>query len=232
MRPLELHLSAFGPYAKTADIDFSKFGDHGLYLIYGDTGSGKTMLFDAIAFALFGESSGDRDVRTLRSDFADAETPTEVSLVFEHAGRTYKIVRRPQQQLARRRSGGENASALVDRPPVAELTSGDVTLGSNVRQVNELIVDLLGLSYGQFRQVTMIAQGAFRDLLCTDPAEREVVLRKIFGTGELDRFANELARMSREANESLELARSEFGGCIKRLDRGIVVVHDLALPPL
>ncbi len=226
MRPLELHLSAFGPYAKTADIDFSKFGDHGLYLIYGDTGSGKTMLFDAIAFALFGESSGDRDVRTLRSDFADAETPTEVSLVFEHAGRTYKIVRRPQQQLARRRSGGENASALVDRPPVAELTSGDVTLGSNVRQVNELIVDLLGLSYGQFRQVTMIAQGAFRDLLCTDPAEREVVLRKIFGTGELDRFANELARMSREANESLDLARSEFGGCIKRLDRGIVVVHD------
>lgn len=226
MRPLELRLTAFGPYAQSVDIDFSKFGDHGLYLIYGDTGSGKTMLFDAIAFALFGESSGDRDVRTLRSDFADAETPTQVTLTFEHAGHTYRIARSPQQQLARRRAGGENASALVDRPPSAELTSGDVTLASNVRQANEQIVELLGLSYGQFRQVTMIAQGAFRDLLCTDPAEREVVLRKIFGTEELEQFAGELARMAREAQEDLDRARAEFGGCVKRLDRGIVVVHD------
>ncbi len=226
MRPLELRLSAFGPYAGTVDIDFSRFGDHGLYLIYGDTGSGKTMLFDAIAFALFGESSGGRDIRTLRSDFADSETQTEVSLTFEHAGRTYQVVRRPQQKLARRRAGGEGASDLVERTAAAELTSGDVTLASSVRQVNEQIIDLLGLSYGQFRQVTMIAQGAFRDLLCTDPAEREVVLRKIFGTEELDRFSAELARVAKEAHEELDRARSEFGSCVKRLDRGIIVVHD------
>lgn len=226
MRPLELKLSAFGPYAGSVDIDFSQFGDHGLYLIYGDTGSGKTMLFDAIAFALFGESSGSRDVRTLRSDFADAQTPTEVSLTFEHAGKTYVVTRRPQQQLARRRSGGESASQLVDRAATAELTYGDVTLGSNVRQVNEYIIDLLGLSYGQFSQVTMIAQGAFRDLLCTDPSEREVVLRKIFGTEELDRFAAELAQMAKDAHEKLEKAQGDFDGCIARLDRGIIEVHD------
>ncbi|MDO4797582.1 MAG: SMC family ATPase [Coriobacteriales bacterium] len=226
MRPLNLRLTAFGPYAQTVDIDFSKFGDHGLYLIYGDTGSGKTMLFDAIAYALFGESSGDRDVRTLRSDYADAQTPTEVTLVFEHAGHEYTITRRPQQWLARRRSGGENASAMVENAPVAELTRADVTLGSNTTQVNEQIIDLLGLSYGQFRQVTMIAQGAFRDLLCTDPAEREVVLRKIFGTDELDSFANELVRLAREATDALEQARAEFGGCMKRLDRGMAEVHD------
>ncbi|MEE0027665.1 MAG: AAA family ATPase, partial [Atopobiaceae bacterium] len=130
MRPIELKMSAFGPYAGSVDIDFSKFGDHGLYLIYGDTGSGKTMLFDAIAFALFGETSGSRDVRTLRSDFADAETPTEVSLRFEHAGNEYVVTRRPQQMLARRRGGGEDASALVERAASAELTRGDVVLGS------------------------------------------------------------------------------------------------------
>lgn len=226
MRPLKLSLSAFGPYAKSVDIDFSKFGDHGLYLIYGDTGSGKTMLFDAIAYALFGESSGSRDVRTLRSDFADAQTPTEVVLDFEHAGKTYSVVRRPQQMLARRRGADESASSLVGKGAVAELTCGDVVLGSNTRQVNECIVDLLGLSYGQFRQVTMIAQGAFRDLLCTDPTEREVVLRKIFGTEELDNFSAELARVAREAQEELDQARRDFDACIGRLDRGIIEVHD------
>ena len=226
MRPLQLTLVAFGPYAGKVEIDFSRFGDHGLYLIYGDTGSGKTMLFDAIAYALFGESSGDRDVRTLRSDFADAQTPTEVSLTFDHAGRTYTVVRRPQQELARRRARGEDSSEMVMRAAVAELTSGDVVLGSNTRQVNDYIIDLLGLSYGQFRQVTMIAQGAFRDLLCTDPAEREVVLRKIFGTEELDRLSNELAQRAREAHEALDVSRAEFEGCIARLDCGIIEVHD------
>lgn len=226
MRPLKLSLRAFGPYAGSVDIDFSKFGDHGLYLIYGDTGSGKTMLFDAIAYALFGESSGSRDVRTLRSDFADAQTPTEVALEFEHAGKTYTVVRRPQQMLARRRGADENTSTLVGKGAVAELMCGDVVLGSNTRQVNECVIDLLGLSYGQFRQVTMIAQGAFRDLLCTDPAEREVVLRKIFGTEELDRFAEELARVSREAHDELDQARRGFDACVGRLDRGIIEVHD------
>ncbi|MDO4536531.1 MAG: SMC family ATPase [Coriobacteriales bacterium] len=226
MRPLELKLSAFGPYAGQETIDFSHFGDHGLYLIYGDTGSGKTMLFDAIAYALFGESSGSRDVRTLRSDFADADKPTEVQLTFEHAGATYTVRRRPQQMLARRRGGGSDASSLVGNAPVAELSCGDATLATNTRAVNEYLIDLLGLSYGQFRQVTMIAQGAFRDLLCTDPAEREVVLRKIFGTEELDRFAAELTRMAKESYEALERARDDFEACIGRLDRGIVEVHD------
>ena len=226
MRPLELSLVAFGPYAGHVNLDFSKFGDHGLYLIYGDTGSGKTMLFDALTFALFGESSGDRDVRTLRSDFADENTPTEVSLTFEHAGKTYVVTRRPQQTLARQRAGKDGASSTVERPATAELTCGDVVLGSNVRQVGEAIVELLGLSYGQFRQVTMIAQGAFRELLCTDPAEREVVLRKIFATEEIDRFASELLQVAKDARERLDVARGEFDRCIQRLDRGIVEVHD------
>lgn len=226
MRPLELNLCAFGPYAGKTTIDFSKFGDHGLYLIYGDTGSGKTMLFDAIAYALFGEASGERDVRTLRSGFADDDTPTEVTLVFEHAGKTYKVLRAPQQELARQRRASNGASAVVNRAAKAELTCGDAVLGNNTKQVNKAIIDLLGLSFGQFRQVTMIAQGAFRDLLCTDPAEREVVLRKIFGTEELNRFAEELARVAKESAERLSRRQADFEGCIGRLERGIIEVHD------
>lgn len=226
MRPLELSMCAFGPYAKRVDLDFSRFGEHGLYLIFGDTGAGKTMLFDAIAYALFGESSGNRDVGTLRSGFADDQTPTEVCLTFEHAGKTYTVKRRPQQKLARQRRSGKDSSSLVERQATAELTCGDAMLGSNTRQVNDYIIDLLGLSYGQFRQVTMIAQGAFRELLCADPAEREVVLRKIFGTEELDKFAAELAQAAREAHDRLDRERSEFDGCVSRLDRGIVEVHN------
>lgn len=221
-----MKITAFGPYAQTVEIDFSKFGDHGLYLIYGDTGAGKTMLFDAIAYALFGESSGGRDVSTLRSDYADDDVPTEVQLTFEHAGKTYLVRRRPQQELARQRKKGEDSSSLVAHTAVAELTCGDVALGNNSRQVNEKITDLLGLSYGQFRQVTMIAQGAFRELLCAEPAERETVLRKIFGTEALDRFSAELMQASRDAFEELGQARVSFERCIARLDRGIVVVHD------
>ena len=226
MRPLAMKLTAFGPYAQTVEIDFSKFGDHGLYLIYGDTGAGKTMLFDAIAYALFGESSGTRDVSTLRSDFADGDVPTEVQLTFEHAGKTYVVRRRPQQELARQRKKGEGSSSLVAHTAVAELTCGDVALGNNNHQVNDRITELLGLSYGQFRQVTMIAQGAFRELLCAEPAERETVLRKIFGTESLDRFSAELMQASRDAFEELGQARVSFEHCITRLDRGIVEVHD------
>ena len=225
MRPLQLRLVAFGPYAGTVDIDFAQFDDHGLYLIYGDTGSGKTMLFDAIAFALFGEASGSRDVSTLRSDFADDTTPTQVRLTFEHAGKNYTVTRTPQQMLARKNpKAGDDP--LVTKPATAEISSGGVSLASNIGATNDFVTNLLGLSYQQFRQVTMIAQGAFRDLLCTDPGEREVVLRKIFGTEELDRFAAELQQRERAAREALEKARFEFESTTSRLDRGIAAVHD------
>ena len=225
MRPLQLRLVAFGPYAGTVDIDFAQFDDHGLYLIYGDTGSGKTMLFDAIAFALFGEASGSRDVSTLRSDFADDTTPTQVRLTFEHAGKNYTVTRTPQQMLARKNPKAGDDS-LVTKPATAEISSGGVSLASNIGATNDFVTNLLGLSYQQFRQVTMIAQGAFRDLLCTDPGEREVVLRKIFGTEELDHFAAELQQRERAAREALEKARFEFESTTSRLDRGIAAVHD------
>lgn len=221
MRPLKLSLTAFGPYAGEVELDFSQFGDHGLYLIYGDTGSGKTMLFDALAYALFGRASGDRDPRTLRSDFAAPDVATQVTLDFEHAGRTYTVHREPQQDLERRRKSSKgNSSSLARRAAVAELKRGTAVLGSNPSQVNEYIISLLGLSYSQFRQVTMIAQGAFQDVLCADPATREDVLRKIFGTQDLQRFGDILAQRDREATETLEKARQNFAASVARLDLG------------
>lgn len=218
MRPLRLQMTAFGPYAGEVDLDFSRFGDHGLYLIYGDTGSGKTMLFDAIAYALFGRASGDRDVRTLRSDFATPDVPTRVTLTFEHAGREYVVRREPQQDLARKRKGAAGSSALSRHAASAVLSCGDDVLASNTNQVNECVGDLLGLTYPQFRQVTMIAQGAFRDLLCAEPGMREEVLRKIFGTQDLQRFADVLAERSRDAQAQLDSERHEFQAAVQRLD--------------
>lgn len=220
MRPLKLSLTAFGPYAGEVELDFSQFGDHGLYLIYGDTGSGKTMLFDALAYALFGRASGDRDPRTLRSDFAAPDVATQVTLEFEHAGRTYTVHREPQQDLERRRKSAKGNSSLASRAAVAELRRGTSVLGSNPSKVNECIGELLGLSYNQFRQVTMIAQGAFQDVLCADPATREDVLRKIFGTQDLQRFGELLAQRDKEAADQLETTRQEFAGSVARLDLG------------
>ena len=222
MRPLTLTMSAFGPYAQKTTIDFSRFGRHGLYLIYGDTGSGKTMLFDAITYALFGSASGSREVSTLRSDFADDATPCEVTLAFEHAGESYAVRRRPRQALA---DGGDAEGAAAFEAE-AELMRGDQILSGDEEEVNKLVSKILGLSYGQFRQVTMIAQGTFRDLLCADPAERETVLRKIFGTEEIERFTSELQETNRRADEELAVAEAEFDGALGRLDRGIVEVHD------
>ncbi|MEE8704753.1 MAG: SMC family ATPase [Olsenella sp.] len=217
MRPLRLAMEAFGPYAQRQELDFSRFGDRGLFLIYGDTGAGKTMIFDAIAYALFGRASGGRDVATLRSDFSPADAPTSVTLDFEHAGRTYSVTRAPQQMLERRRRT-EGASALVSRAAVATLTSGEEVLASGTKAVDREVAGLLGLDYNQFRQVTMIAQGAFRELLNADPDAREGVLRKIFGTEELDRLESELAAGARNSAEALARARADFSSAVARVD--------------
>lgn len=181
-------MSAFGPYAGEVEVDFSKLGRTGLYLVCGDTGAGKTTIFDAISFALFGQPSGtDRTPRSLRSDFAEASTPTFVELEFEHAGATYRVRRNPEYERPKKRGEGtttEGAGAELnapDRPPV-----------TSPRAVDAAVVELLGIDRGQFSQIVMIAQGDFRRLLSAETKDRAAILRKLFGTWPYVEFQRDL----------------------------------------
>jgi len=193
MRPLYLKLSAFGPYAEAQELDFDALGSRGLYLITGDTGAGKTTLFDAISYALFGEASGgSREPGMLRSKYADPRTPTEVTLRFAYAGKEYTIRRSPEYQRPKERGEG-----LTTQKADAQLTLPDGKVLTKPREVNAAIRELLGLDREQFSQVAMIAQGDFLKLLLADTRERQKIFRSIFSTGQYVKLQE---RLSKEAN--------------------------------
>ncbi len=188
MKPVKLVMSAFGPYAGKTELDFQPFGGKGLFLITGDTGAGKTTLFDAIAFALFGEASGSvRGANTLRSDFAQPGTKTYVELTFQNRDQLYTVLRNPRYQRPKRGGGltMENPDALITLP------GGDTVSG--IREVTAKIEDLLGITCRQFKQIAMLAQGEFLQLLLADSGERGDILRRVFGT-ELFRNAQRLLK--------------------------------------
>lgn len=178
MKPLNVVMSAFGPYAGRAELPIYQLGGSGLFLITGDTGAGKTTIFDAIAFALFGEASGSiRTVDTLRSDFASMDTKTYVELEFVHKGQQYKVNRIPKYDRPKRNGTGftsENADATLTLP------SGQVITGNS--RVTDKVVDLLGIDFRQFKQIAMIAQGEFLKLLHAESKERADIFRKVFNT--------------------------------------------------
>ncbi|MCH3967077.1 MAG: SMC family ATPase [Atopobiaceae bacterium] len=215
MRPLRLVLSAFGPYADEQVIDFSSMGSHGLFLICGDTGAGKTMLFDAITYALYGRSSGaDRPSESLRSQLADASALSGVTFTFEQAGRTY-VARRHSRRVKKR-----NDADAVEYTTTMSLECGDDVLASSQKAMDSAVCDLLGLEYDQFCQVTMIAQGAFRELLCAEPGQREKVMRRIFGTQGIMRFQDLLKARAASSARELEAARVAFDTQVEGLDLG------------
>ena len=189
MRPVKLTMNAFGPYAKTAEIDFTRFKDHGLYLITGDTGAGKTTIFDAISFALFGCASGDdRSTKTLRSDFADPAAETSVELEFIYRGSLYRIWRCPGYERAKKRGEGTTTQApeaVLERPGKAPIT--------RVRDVDAAVKEILGIDRTQFAQIVMIAQGDFRKLLSAGTDERSRIFRTLFDTGRFQTFQRRLA---------------------------------------
>lgn len=178
MKPLKVVMSAFCPYAGRTELDLSAFGGQGLFLITGDTGAGKTTIFDAVAFALFGEASGcTRTADTLRSDFAEPNTKTYVELTFLHKDKIYFITRNPRYERPKKSGDGvtiENSDATLQLP------DGDVITG--YRDVTAKIVELLGINYRQFKQIAMIAQGEFLQLLLADSKERGDIFRRVFNT--------------------------------------------------
>ena len=178
MRPLKLKLSAFGPYKGVTEIDMEKLGERGLYLITGDTGAGKTTIFDAITFALFGEASGEnRTAGMLRSKYAEPETPTEVEMCFRYRGQDYTVKRNPEYERPAKRGGG----TTIQKADV-ELTLPDGAVLTKPREVDRKILEILGVNHQQFSQIAMIAQGDFLKLLLADTMERQEIFRKLFET--------------------------------------------------
>ena len=171
MRPLKLTMSAFGPYAETVVLDFEQLGSSGLYLVTGDTGAGKTTIFDAITFALYGEASGNaREPSMLRSKYAAPKTPTEVELTFLYGGSTYTVKRNPEYQRPKERGEGFTKKAAD-----ACLTMPDGKVITKLKDVNTAIRQIVGLDREQFAQVSMIAQGDFLKLLLAGTKERQAI---------------------------------------------------------
>lgn len=182
MKPLKMIISAFGPYASETVIDFSLLGEQGLYLICGDTGSGKTTIFDALCFALYGEASGDnRKSEMFRSKYADSRTTTYVELIFKCKQKEYRVKRIPRYERPKERGEG-----MTKQQEVAELYCPDLSPITKTTEVTKKIVEIIGLTKEQFSQIAMIAQGDFLKLLLAGTEERMKIFRQIFHTGNYD----------------------------------------------
>lgn len=207
MRPIRIEMSAFGPYAGKQIVEMDRLGTSGIYLITGDTGAGKTTIFDAIVFALYGTASSDRrSGDMLRSRYAEPDTPTEVKLVFAYRNKEYEIRRNPTYQRPKLRGEGmtqENASAELRLPGGEILT--------RTGEVDEKIREILGMTRDQFMQIAMIAQGDFLKLLLAKTEERRKIFSSIFRTGRYARLEDRLKQEARQARKTYDDLVREIG---------------------
>nr|WP_276855913.1 AAA family ATPase [Intestinimonas timonensis] len=223
MRPLKLTVSAFGPYAGKVVMDLERLGEQGLYLVTGDTGAGKTTIFDAITYALYGEPSGsDRDPSMLRSKYAQPETPTQVELVFSYGGKIYTVRRNPEYERPAKKGGGTTIQKAD-----AELVLPDGRLVTKAREVNREITGIIGLDRSQFSQIAMIAQGDFRKLLQADTKSRQEIFREIFKTRYYMVFQEKMKSEAGGLQRDCEAARAS----VQQYIGGVVCQEDDLLRP-
>ncbi|MFV8829512.1 AAA family ATPase [Alkalihalobacterium sp. APHAB7] len=220
MRPIKLTLTAFGPYKQKEVINFRDLKEHRLFVISGNTGAGKTSIFDAICFALYGEASGEdrNDSRMLRSHFAADEDHTSVDFEFELRGRMYRVLR----QLAHIK--GTNKTATGDKYELYEITGGQEILlvdRLTVSQVNEKLQEIIGLTKEQFSQIVMLPQGEFRKLLTSETEDKEEILRKIFKTGLFKHVTERLNEKRISAQKVYEEQRQERDLHIKNIYKNL-----------
>ena len=218
MRPLKLTISAFGPYAGKVELEMDKLGDRGLYLITGDTGAGKTTIFDAITFALYGEASGDnREADMLRSKYADQDTPTFVELVFLNAGKEYRVTRNPEYERLSKRGEG-----MTLQKGDAEMIYPDGRVVTKSRDVTNAVRDIIGIDRSQFTQIAMIAQGDFLKLLLAPTEDRKRIFRQIFKTGLYqniqDKLKDESNQLGRECDKLKNSIQQYINGVSCRED--------------
>lgn len=200
MKPIRLTMSAFGPFGDLQVVDFEKLGVTGLFLISGDTGAGKTTIFDAITFALFGEASGAyRASQSFCSGFAKDGQPTYVELEFWHRGERYYIKRNPDYMRPAKRGRGR-----VMEKKDAVLLYPNGTSAVDFDKVTVAVIELLGVDWRQFKQISMIAQGEFQRLLYADSAERGKIFQKAFQTEPLEQFQKKIAEDANQLRKQCE----------------------------
>ncbi len=194
MRPVRLTISGWGPYPKEEKIDFSSYGDGEIFLITGPTGSGKTTIFDAITYAIYGMVSGkNRDKNSVRSDFAREGQDTYVELVFLHKGKEYIVKRTPRYFRAKKRGEG-----FVTSQETAELIEEGKPPVTNVKEVNQRLLEIMGLSYEQYKQIAMLAQGEFLELLLASSRDRVAIFRDIFKTQLFEKLQKNLTEKAKD----------------------------------
>ena len=204
MKPLYLKMSAFGPYKEETEIDFTKIGEEGLFLITGDTGAGKTTLFDAISFALFNDVSGsNRPISSLRSNFATTEE-TYVELTFQHKGKTYQLYRKPQY-VRNKKNGSGTTISVAD----ASLSYEEKIL-TGTKNVSDKIIEILGINAKQFKQIAMLAQGEFIQILFADSKTRTEIFRRIFETDIFQNITDQLVDMAKKKRIETENLKTVF----------------------
>ena len=214
MKPLKLRLAAFGPYASVQKVDFADLKQRTFFLIHGRTGSGKTSLLDAMCYALYGDTSGnERNGRDMRSHHADPTCRTEVVFDFALGAEVYRVSRTPAQERPRKKGGGtttEAASATLWRRTGADDEAEGTVLASQPGRVTEVIEELLGFASEQFRQVVILPQGQFRQLLMAESAEREKILESLFKTELYRRIELALKEAASEIKNRWSDARTRF----------------------
>ncbi len=217
MRPIKLIMSAFGPYKGREEVDFSRVGENGVFLIAGDTGAGKTTIFDAISFALYGEASGGserRESKSFRSDYADLDTPTFVELTFENQGKIYRITRNPEYKRASKQKNGSEvkqiAGVTFECPATGEVKT-------RIEEVNARVIEIVGLTRDQFAQTVMIAQGDFLKILNAKSEVRQKLFQKIFNTGRFEWLQKQLGAENSRLKKEMDLSDARIRSELKHL---------------
>lgn len=213
MRPVQLELTNFGPYRKEV-INFTQFDHAPLFLIGGDTGAGKSTLFDAMTVALFATTSGDRNVEEMRSNFAGLEDDlTKVTFYFQQGNHLYRIERVLQQERGKRGGGTTIQKATASLVIMDKIGGQEIEkLGDKIKEVSDQIEQILGLNAEQFKQIILLPQNDFSRFLKEDSKTKTQILKKIFGTGIFDRFQKTLEERLRQSNKDMEKRQAQLDG--------------------
>lgn len=220
MRPLRLTMRAFGPYRDAETIDFMKLEDRRLFVISGNTGAGKTTIFDALCYAIYGTASGEdrSDTRMLRSHFADDDSHTSVELEFAVGAKRYRVFRQMKHRKGNNRSETGERSELFEWTDAGEVPAVDRFMTT---EVNAKLLTIIGLTKEQFSQIVMLPQGEFRKLLTSDTENKEEILRRIFRTELFEKLEARFQARNRELQDRLRDARAGSAAVMKQAEEAL-----------